>query len=362
MDKFIPKYKQISDDLARKIRNKTYLYGDTIPTEYELATEYDVSRYTIRKALSILDEDGYIKGQKGSGTYVTYEFDESQIEERLRNKTIGIITTHISEYIFPSIIRGIEDTLKKYNATLLLSSTDNDHNIERKSIISMMEKNVDGLIIEPTKSNHYNPNLTYYHKLRQEKIPYIMIHADYGLIDSNQVLFDDEKAGYDATMELIKNGHRRIATIIKYDDKQGKYRLKGYLKALEEAEIFLKDSIYIYGTHEEKKAVEDFFEDFEEGRFSAVFCYNDQIASYVLKKLSEKDLQMPWDLSITSIDNSIISQNLGISSVNHPKSDLGIKAAEWIMKSILNQDFKNQSYTFPGDLVIRGSVREMSKD
>ncbi len=359
MDKFIPKYKQISDDIAKKIREKKYLFGDTIPTEYELTNEYEVSRYTIRKALAILEEEGYIKSQKGSGTYVTYKYNESEIEEKLKNKTIGIITTHISEYIFPSIIRGIEDTLKKYNTTLLLSSTNNDHSIERKSIISMIEKKVDGLIIEPTKSNEYNPNLTYYNKLKQAQIPYVMIHANYGLIESNQILFADEKAGYDATMELIKNGHRNIATIIKYDDKQGKYRLKGYLKALDENGVFLEDSIYIYKTHEEKLAVENFFKDFEKGKYTGVFCYNDQIASYVLKRLTVANLEMPRDLSITSIDNSIISQNLGISSVDHPKIALGVKAAEWIMNSILNQDFKNQRYVFSGDLKVRQSVKKL---
>ena len=360
MSEFVPKYKYISDDLKEKIRNKVYLYGENIPTEYELTNEYKVSRYTIRKALSILEETGYVVSKKGSGTYVIYKVDDGEIINELRDKTIGVITTHISEYIFPAIIRGIDDVLKKYNTTLILSSTNNDHNLERKHILSMIEKEVDGLIIEPTRSNEYNPNLIYYNMLKKCGIPYVLIHANYDLIESNVILFDDEKAGYDATIELINNGHKNIACIIKYDDKQGKYRLKGYLNALYENDIFIEDSIYIYTSHEEENAIKKFMKDYEKGKFSALFCYNDQIASKIISEMSKIEKSIPEDLSITSIDNSIISQNLAITSVNHPKIKLGIKAAEWLMESIMNKDSNTRKYVFTGNIKRRKSVKNIS--
>ena len=67
-------------------------------------------------------------------------------------KTIGVITTYISDYIFPSIIRGIERRLNEDNYSLLLASTNNDVAQEKKALEMMLSYGVDGLIVEPTKA------------------------------------------------------------------------------------------------------------------------------------------------------------------------------------------------------------------
>ena len=53
-------YSSIKDDLLAKIKDGTYKEGDIIPPEVELAKSYGVSRPTIRQALQILANDGYI--------------------------------------------------------------------------------------------------------------------------------------------------------------------------------------------------------------------------------------------------------------------------------------------------------------
>lgn len=69
-------------------------------------------------------------------------------------KTIGVITTYISDYIFPSIIRGIESRLNEENYSLLLASTNNDVEQEKKALEMMLSFGVDGLIVEPTKATY----------------------------------------------------------------------------------------------------------------------------------------------------------------------------------------------------------------
>lgn len=44
----------IADDILSKIYQNTYKAGQKIPTERDLANQYDVSRYTIREALKNL--------------------------------------------------------------------------------------------------------------------------------------------------------------------------------------------------------------------------------------------------------------------------------------------------------------------
>lgn len=64
-------YLAIKDDLLAKIHEGTYKEGDIIPPEIELAKSYGVSRPTIRQALQILANDGYVEKRKRRGTIVT---------------------------------------------------------------------------------------------------------------------------------------------------------------------------------------------------------------------------------------------------------------------------------------------------
>lgn len=63
-------YEQIKDDLLLKIKDGTYAEGETFPSEVDLAKSYGVSRPTIRQALQILADEGYLDRRKRRGTVV----------------------------------------------------------------------------------------------------------------------------------------------------------------------------------------------------------------------------------------------------------------------------------------------------
>ncbi|MGT2933706.1 trehalose operon repressor [Streptococcus catagoni] len=64
------KYEHIFKDLEAKISKEIYAIDDFLPTEIELSHEYQVSRDTIRKALSLLAKAGLVKKMQGRGTQV----------------------------------------------------------------------------------------------------------------------------------------------------------------------------------------------------------------------------------------------------------------------------------------------------
>ncbi len=63
-------YSKISEVLAHRIASGSYAVGSAIPTEHELAEEFDASRHTIRAALRQLQDLGLISRRRGSGTIV----------------------------------------------------------------------------------------------------------------------------------------------------------------------------------------------------------------------------------------------------------------------------------------------------
>lgn len=72
IDRFthIPLYIQLKDDLISKIKSGLWEINSQIPTERELMEEYSVGRATVREAISLLVNEGYLFKKQGIGTFV----------------------------------------------------------------------------------------------------------------------------------------------------------------------------------------------------------------------------------------------------------------------------------------------------
>ena len=113
------KYEEVIDKIIDWAMTEKYKPNDKLPTESELMSLFNVSRHTIRRAISDLNVQQYVYRIQGSGIYLS-DWKQSSIHLK-KNKNIGVLTTHISNYIFPDIIRGIESTLYSESYSLLLS-------------------------------------------------------------------------------------------------------------------------------------------------------------------------------------------------------------------------------------------------
>ncbi|WP_311080799.1 GntR family transcriptional regulator [Paenibacillus polymyxa] len=347
-----PKYQVILEDIKSNILSGAYSVGEQIPTELALQDKYKVSRQTVRKAILELSNEGFLRSEKGSGTYVSNQF-RSKIGGNSSNKTIGVITTYISDYIFPSIIRGIEARLNEDNYSLLLASTNNDVAQEKKALEMMLSFGVDGLIIEPTKSNLYNPNIAYYLTFKEQDVPFIMINAYYEELEVPYFCLDDVQSSYLATKELIANGHTQIGIIAKMDDLQGKYRMKGYIKALGEAKLrFHPEQVLSFYTETKQDLSTNLKKFLTEQRddLTAIVCYNDEVGLEVVHVCRQLGISVPEDLSIIGQDNSYISKNANIklTTLTHPQEQMGRDAADWVIKKLQGKkDLRNHTYYQP---------------
>jgi GntR family transcriptional regulator len=66
----VPPYRQIADDLRRKIEDGTIPPGRRIPSIVEMEQEYEVARDTLRKATQVLKDEGLVKTVNGMGIFV----------------------------------------------------------------------------------------------------------------------------------------------------------------------------------------------------------------------------------------------------------------------------------------------------
>ena len=71
MSSLLPVYYQIKNKIQEWIVSKEYLPGEKLPSENELAKIFNVSRLTVRQAVSILDQEKLVFRKRGEGTFVT---------------------------------------------------------------------------------------------------------------------------------------------------------------------------------------------------------------------------------------------------------------------------------------------------
>ena len=354
-----PKYRMIADTIRRQISDKVYPPGSLLPTEQKLHEMFGASRQTIRQALQCLVDDGLISRRQGSGSRVLGITENPSASRH----TVAIITTYISEYIFPSILREAEAVLSANNCTTMLYATSNQISSERRILQGLLhEKNVDGILVEGTKTTLPNPNLDLYRSLQAKGIPLIFMHGQYeGLKDAVAILDDNYAGGRQLVEYLVGKGHTRIAGIFKSDDTQGHQRYAGFTSALRDHGLPIEDrNIFWYRTEdkEEMTHASPFWTDKLSpilANNTAVVCYNDEVASFVVQSLLRDNVKIPQEMAVVSFDNSIYS-NLSacrITSLSHGNCNVGHIAAEALIQIFEGKHV--QSRAMPWTLVEKES-------
>lgn len=329
------KYIQLYDYITDQVKKGVLCVGDKLPTEQQLAETYGYSRQTVRQALAKLEADKIIYKIQGSGSFIS-DFALT-FKKTMR---IAVITTYISTYIFPAILRGIDTVATTAGYSILLKATNNSIAKEHDVLQSISAQDVDGIIVEGTKTALPNPNLSFYRSLAGNNVPLVFFNGYYPeLLKTAQsnilyTVVDDYKGGYALTLDLIRRGHTSIGGIFKSDDIQGTHRFSGYIDALVNNNIPFNDEHVLWFNTETKLGIEQqLCQSVLPLECTAIICYNDEIAQQVLKLLDRRNQNIS---ALRSFDGSISSQqySLDFFSCRHPKERLGIIATNKLLHMI----------------------------
>lgn len=355
-----PKYRAVVNWVSENINSGTFKVGEKLLSENELSDKFHLSRQTIRRAIDVLEQQKLVTRIQGSGTYVGQSGKRVR-QERYMN--IAVISTYVDSYIFPPVLRGIERVLSGAGYTTQIAFTGNRIGGECNALKKLIDKgNIDGLIVEPSKSALPNPNMHFYRELMERQIPIVFFNSSYPELGLPLVSLDDVLVGKKAVAYLINKGHKKIGGIFKDDDGQGHLRYFGFIQEALAHDVKLKGKNVMWIDTDDLKNLEQLEEYlfFRLEGCTAVVCYNDEV-SYLLSGFCQKrGIRIPEDLSIISVDNSDLSTvgDVQLTSFPHPMETLGRKAAENMIKMIENPYFDG-NYLFDSELIERSSVKEM---
>jgi GntR family transcriptional regulator of arabinose operon len=350
-----PKYQMLKEYISDLIVNNILGTGEKIPSENELADRFEISRHTVRQAIGEMTNEGWLYRVQGKGTYVNQNPDAA----KQKPGTIAVMTTYLSDYIFPSIIRGIDSVLSENGYNIVLGCTNNQHGKENQILENFLSQNIAGLIVEPTKSALPNPNTDLYKKIHENNIPILFMHGYYRELDYSYIIENDEMAGYIAAKHLIDLGHKKIGGIFKIDDIQGHLRFAGYQRALKENNIVASDSCVVwYDTDDITRKIDEQYLKGMLKQCSALICYNDEIAVKVMDLMRKVKIRIPEDMSLVGFDDSqlAVASETKLTSIAHPKEVLGIEAAKAMIQMICNKE-KHENIVMQAELIIRNSTK-----
>jgi LacI family transcriptional regulator len=144
-----------------------------------------------------------------------------------QSNAIGLVFTNISSAIWPPLVRTVQKISQAKGFDTILVATDEDPEIEKQAIHTLLDKQVAGILIGPTPTDRFAHLVE-----AAELIPIIAVDRPAPWAES--VITDNEEICYQAAMHLVEHGRKRIGIVaIQTAGANSAARLAGYKRALE---------------------------------------------------------------------------------------------------------------------------------
>ncbi|WZL78986.1 substrate-binding domain-containing protein [Eubacteriales bacterium mix99] len=349
--KATPKYQKIKESILEKIQGGKLQTDEQLPSVEYYMEKFDVSAITVRRALSELAEEGYIRRIKRKGTFVN---DPGSFEASSHLIAVILSTEDYYDTSYMEIIKGAQSFISEYDYSLLIEWTDLDNEQERASVQRMLDKKVDGFIIypfDPVKSENI------FCLIEKENIPYVLVDR-YNLHHPCYFSGSDNYSGAIlATSKLIEFKHTKIKFAAYHfflPSEQERY--DGFCSAMRAHNLDVSaDNLLIDIDYDDLK------QKIISHEVTALFCVNDRLALKIMSRLTELGVRIPEDVSIIGFDDWDNARNKtsGLSTVRQYFNEIGSNAAYLLISAIQGQlQGRNVKMLAGVTLVERDSVIE----
>lgn len=289
------------------------------------------------------------------------------------SKTIAAVLPDVANPFFSTALRGLTDAARSAGFEVIVANTDNDADVEARSIELLTEKRVDGFIIAPV----FQEQPQAISRLVEEEIPVVLLDRRMpALAEVPLVSLDHVGASELATESLIELGHERIAIVTEaphrfweLDDspagvdarvlRPSTQRLLGYRNALEKHGIPLDQGLVVHAEYTRKSSQEAGRRLLESDQdFTALFCTDAVLSAGAYKATLEAGVAIPETFSFVGFDDqewtTLVSP--AISLLDQPRHALGATAATRLVAQIRRITASQQDVRLPASLVQRGTT------
>lgn len=281
------------------------------------------------------------------------------------DKSIGIIIKDLSYPFYTSIATGAKEYANRKGYSVILATSENEHECEKRQTHFFAEKDIKGAIIAPIVEG--KAEIEHLFRLKMINFPFVLLEDVKG-IQANVVAIDNLGAIKNAVKYLIDTGHTKIVHFAgPPQSTHTQERIEGFRHAFSESTLaFHKDMIISVGSrHEESygKTLE-YFKDLSKKDYpTAIVCFNDQQALAVMTALRVLNIHVPEDISIIGNDDISYARiyPVPLTTIRAPQLEIGKMAAEILIRNIESPKLLPvERVILETELVVRESSRVLT--
>jgi LacI family transcriptional regulator len=320
---------------SRRDKENQPKFGPGTPVRMkDIARDMGLSTVTISKVLR-----GHSDISEETSKRVLKRMEELNYQPNLaaralitgRTSTIGLVVPDLLHPFFAQIAKAISAGIRGQGYSLIITSSEEDPELERQEIEQLLARRVDVIVIASAQWT-----VESFRRIEERKIPYILIDRCFVGLAANFVGVDDEAVGMIATNHLIDQGCRKIAHIRGPETSTALGRVEGYRRALAARQMApLPHHIISIGTSGDDRGGPGGYEATKKllatkPRPDGIFCFNDPIALGVMRAILDAGLRIPEDIAVVGCGNVLYSDFLRVplTSVDQDSSAIGKIAAE----------------------------------
>ncbi len=332
----------------------------------DIAREAGVSLATVSRVLNEKAEGvGAETRSRIKDIIERLEYEPSSVARGLatgKSRTVGLVVPDIADPFYPLLIKGAEDELRRRGYGLFLCDSDLDIDKEKEHVRILLEKSVDGVILDSTLSD-CDCQLDL---LEKRGVPYVLLDRSIeSRASASGVYADNREGARRAVAYLLDGGARRLLFI---DGPAGlalsKLRRAGVEDALGERRPTATDLLEARGDYSltsGEGAVEDAFAASGDVLpFDAIFASNDRMAIGALRALKRRGVRVPEEVEIVGFDDIELASLVDppLTTVAQPASEMGRRSAALLLLLVEGKPPTERIVTFEPKLVVRGTTRK----
>jgi LacI family transcriptional regulator len=307
-------------------------------TSNELSKLCNVSRATVDRVLNNRGKVNDATRKKIIEMAKSVGYRPNYIAQSLatgRTLSIGLVVPSLDNYFFSVLLNSIAQKAQENNYTTLISLYEGSPDFEHECILSLIERQVDGIILFSTSNTDESAKL-----LKQNKIPTVLVLNELDGFPCVNIDFD--QAMYDATNYVLSKGYQNLIFIcppLEYEKDMNIFAVKqkynGFLKVLEmHQDQNISHTIIRSADYIAKINKINFRRDLK----TAILCSSDIYTLKVMKSLKTKGIHIPLDVGIMGFDGIELLDYLepSIATVDISISQMGEIATLYLLDIIKN--------------------------
>lgn len=330
------------------------------PTIKDVAKLAGVSISTVSRVMNNSKPVSPEARQKVLDAIAKLDFKPNELARSLvmrRSNLVGVIVEDIGIEYMAQLIRGIEEIGRVYNYDILLQSSYGNEEALNNSIDFLATKQVEGLII--ITENLTDETLI---KLRETRVPFILLDKYHAYKNLNTVKIDYSKEQYKLIKYLYDLGHENVLYIGNSEDNVlNNAKFAGYNQAADELN---KENFVLkidgLSSNDGYNIGKEAIKICKDNNITAVSLMNDEMAIGFIDYCADNGIKVPDDLSVVGFGDSSIANiyRPNLTTVSIPYYDIGAIAIRALIKRI-----KHEEEILLDDWVIECTVvaRESSK-